>query len=289
MSFLTRTEIIQKIQNGQLVIKVNGEDKEFQEFSAEEYSLKNPLQQCSIDFHVGEIYLPEKKIKRRGGALNPITDSYILPTGGTVLIRTKESIELPANIAGICFSPSNLAMQAILLINTGHVDPGYKGKLHFTAINMGKKGYTFRANDTICTALFFILANDEHAYGIEKFDKIRVGGKTEEVPHVIKAYFPKLAKDFVNVDRRSKLIVNKRIVGALLIQVGLPVIVALLIILPNLISKPWEKEISTERSRIDKIEAVQQYLSPTDQLKNLQDSLRLIYEDVNSIKKKIKE
>jgi deoxycytidine triphosphate deaminase len=288
MSFLTRSEIVDKITNGNMSINIGQSDLLYKNFAGQAYSIENPLQQCSIDFHVGEIYLPEKKPNRKGGAINPLTDSYVLPTGGTILIRTKESIKLSDKIAGICFSPSNLAMQAILLINTGHIDPGYEGKLHFTAINMGKSGFTFRTDDTICTALFFELANSEQAYGAEKIDKLKVAGKEENVPHVIKEYFPKLAKDFVNVEKRSKSIVNKRIVSALLIQVGLPVVVALFIILPNLISKPWESQISAEKSRIDKIEAIQQYGITKNQLKIFQDSLKVLSNEIISLKKKIK-
>ena len=58
--------------------------------------------------------------------------------GQTAVISTLETIDFPDNIAGIGFPPSHLSIRGLLITNPGHVDPGYKGKMTFTVINMAK-------------------------------------------------------------------------------------------------------------------------------------------------------
>lgn len=174
------------------------------------------------------------------------------------MIRTKEKIKMPDDIGGICFSPSRLSLKAVLITNMGHVDPGYSGHLHFTAINMGKEPYMFRENDIICSMLFFKLAERVPPYGKEHFTKIKSSNKEFQIPVVISNYFPKLARDFVDVEKRAQAVAKKEIDRTKLLQIGIPIIVALIFaiasLFPLLVSKPWEKELVQLKFKIESIE-----------------------------------
>src|SRR5438094_9876722 len=112
------------------------------------------VQPSSIDLHVGQIFLPETKEGDPGHENTPL-DSYVLEAGHTAVVITRESFSLPNDIAGIGFPPDSVSSQGILMTNPGHIDPGYKGTLRFTLINMGRKRFSLRAGDSIVTVLLF--------------------------------------------------------------------------------------------------------------------------------------
>jgi deoxycytidine triphosphate deaminase len=118
--------------------------------------IDSPIQPCSIDLHVGEIFSPPADPKELND--DPIAQSrHVLKPGATAVVRTKETLNLPGLIAGIGFPPARISAQGILTTNPGHVDPGYQGKLHLTIINMGRKDYPLIQGDPILTLLFFLL------------------------------------------------------------------------------------------------------------------------------------
>lgn len=229
MGELSRTKIIDLFKNGKL--KVVDGSKQWNTDSKSPYSRDNYFQQCSIDLHVGSIFVPDSKPEQDGSQFHPKHFDHVLNAGQTVMIRTKEKITLPLNIGGTCFSPSHLALKAILITNMGHVDPGYDGHLHFTAINMGKSPFTFRHGDEICAMILFDIGEDAAPYGKETFRDIQTNGKTYSVPGAIANFFPNLAKDFVDVESRSKKIAKKQIWKTSWLHFGVPFISALLVII----------------------------------------------------------
>ena len=135
MNVLSRPEIIALFNSQELKIETSDDYHSTKANLA--YSRENPFQHCSLDLRVGAIYIPESKEGDLGSMSHPRTDDYVLGTGGTALIKTKEKITLPSDVGAICFSPSSMALKGVMITNMGHVDPGYSGYLHFTAINMG--------------------------------------------------------------------------------------------------------------------------------------------------------
>jgi deoxycytidine triphosphate deaminase len=258
---LSRDEIIAKFNANQLLIEEP--DRLFTQWASQAYAWNSPFQQCSIDLHVGKIYVPETQPNELGGAYSPKTDEHVLETGHTVMIRTKEKITLPDDIGGICFSPSRLALKAVLITNMGHVDPGYSGHLHFTAINMGKEPFTFRGNDIVCTMIFFQLRNSVPPFGSEHFTTVNNGASQIQIPTVVANYFPKLAKDFVDVTKRAQTIAKKEIDDAKLWQIGIPLLIALLTLIAGFVqtyyNNPLEKDVSQLKSKIEILESKQNY------------------------------
>lgn len=271
MSFLSREEIIDLFRSK--LLEIDDSDGFIGTWINREYSWDNPFQQCSIDLRVGYIYVPETEPNSPGGAYNPKTGEHVLNTGHTVMVRTKEKIGLPNNIGGLCFSPSHLALKALLITNIGHVDPGYSGHLHFTAINMGKEPYTFRKNDVICSMIFFKLSEKVPPYGEEHFTKIGSDKEGISVPTVISNYFPKLARDFVDVEKRAQSIAKNEIDKTKFWQIGVPIITAVIIAIFSLsqiwFTKPWEKEQSQINSKIESLEKRLNYEVRIKEIENI--------------------
>jgi len=252
MNILSRNELIALFKSNE--ISIEDPDNAVKAWADRDYSWDNTFQQCSLDIRAGSIYVPETEPNDIGGAYNPKIDEHVLETGHTVMIRTKEKITLPADIGGICFSPSRLALKAVLITNMGHVDPGYSGHLHFTAINMGKEPYTLRWNDVICSMILFKLTERVQPWGEENFTLVQ----NSKVPRVISNYFPKLARDFVDVEKRAQSIAKAEIDRTKFWQIGVPIISAVIIAALSLsqlwINKPWEKELSQLSCRIEALE-----------------------------------
>lgn len=165
------------------------------------YEDKNsPIQPSSLDLRVGEIYCPSEV--NQGANHEPLPlDEYILSPGQTVFVTTLEELDLPKDIAGIGFPPSRMSVNGILTTNPGHVDPGYKGKMHLTIINMGRNDHVLRTGDLVITLLFFKLNKESHSDW-----QSRVGEKPtpEEERKKISDILYKLAPHFMNFDSKAK-------------------------------------------------------------------------------------
>jgi dUTPase len=68
---------------------------------------------------------------------------------------------LPNNLGAIVFAKSGgIADRGILITNTGHVDPGYKGSLRYAVLNMGNEPFSIRVGDRLLKILFFRMSSD---------------------------------------------------------------------------------------------------------------------------------
>lgn len=274
MNLLTRNDIISLLKKDEDII--NDEDGFFQKGIDEDYSQESHFQQCSVDLHIGGIYLPEVKNKDRGDIAHPITTEHVLNTGHTALVRTIEKVKLPNNIAGICFSPSRITLKGVLITNMGHVDPGYEGHLHFTAINMGKSSFVLRHKDIICTMLLIQLNSDTVPYGPE-VHKEDIRNTGIEVPASVSRNLPKLSKDFLDVEKRSRTIakneVRKSQLWAIIIPILFVLLLTILTIFQNYFQKPWEKQIATINDQLKQIAYVKQYDEKLGDIKEIKEKI----------------
>lgn len=174
------------------------------------YSSSSPVQGASVDLTVGNIFLPNTKPGDEGSVELPVTGGYLLPTGRTAIIATKESINFPPDICAFGFPPAGVSRDALLMTNPGHVDPGYKGHLRFTVINMGHEKFELVPGDRIVTLLLFRLRERAQK------DWLGRGGKKGEASPSRQS-LRKLAKDFIDVENRIKT-QSKKIAKRLLIR-----------------------------------------------------------------------
>jgi deoxycytidine triphosphate deaminase len=168
-----------------------------------DYTKNSWVQSASLDLHVGNIYVPEMDPEKLGGSVKPKQD-HILEPGHTAVVETKEILDLPAYVGAIGFPPSRVSAEGILMTNPGHVDPGYKGRLSLTIINMGRAEYNLHNGNVILTLLFLRISAPCHAnYGDRSGDRPRESVVSED-------RLSRLSKDFLQVgDRAEKVAKNE--------------------------------------------------------------------------------
>jgi dCTP deaminase len=188
--------------------------------SGDLYDAKSPIQPASIDLHIGDIFLPEIRPGEPGSIQSPLSFHSLL-AGHTAIVQTKEDLDLPSDLAAIGFPPSTeVSFRGLLMTNPGHVDPGYKGRMKFTVINMGRESFHLKSGDVIVTLLFFRLDQPPRKSYPERNPKI-TGGVTEE-------QLSRLAKDFLDFQRRAEDIVKQAERKAIWWTAGVPIVAALI-------------------------------------------------------------
>jgi len=180
------------------------------------------LRPASIDLSVGRIFVPPDDDKESPSSVT----NYVVPVGGTLVVETMETLNIPATHAGLMFPKSStLAEKGILITNFGCVDPGYQGPLKFVVINLGRRAFGFRRGDRIVTLALFKL--DETAkpdYQTFIRDK-PVGPSLEETCKL-------LAHDFVEVERRANREAKRTVLNSAL---GFGVVISLFIVIPSVL------------------------------------------------------
>jgi len=108
---------------------------------------KNRVRGCSYDLTIGTIFWENKILK------DPNT-LVIVPPGGVVSILTTEELHLPDNICATAFAINKMSSEGFLVLNSGHVDPGFKGPLTVKALNIRKVDMPLHAGASIFTVVF---------------------------------------------------------------------------------------------------------------------------------------
>jgi dCTP deaminase len=159
----------------------------------------SPVKGASVYLTVGQIFLPGRSPDDLGSANKPVSDISLLP-GHTAVLRTAERILIPSNVAGIAFPPSrNISLAGLLTTNPGHVDPGYKGHLHLTVINMGSSPFNITRGQQIMRLLLFSLSQ-----AVKTVDFHQPSIIDEEL-------LARLSKDFLDIDSRVTAAARKAV------------------------------------------------------------------------------
>lgn len=86
-------------------------------------------------------------------------EGFILEPQGMVRVISAECIRMPNNVIGYALVKNALSNNCVLAINTGIVDPGYKGPISSTLINFGKEPFVI-TNETQFLRLTFHTCRD---------------------------------------------------------------------------------------------------------------------------------
>lgn len=206
------------------------------------------IRPASVDLSVGRIFVPPED-----GIRPPeITTSYVVPVGGTLIVETRESLNVSADYAGLMFPKSSaLAEKGILITNFGCVDPGYRGHLKFVIINLGRRPFGIREGDRVVTLTLFRLSTAASP-DYQEYSKGRPPQLSPEETSLL------LSHDFVDVARRAaeeaKTTVQKSVLG-------LGIVLSLFIVVPSILMsllppllEGWTS-FGREDSRLDSMEA----------------------------------
>ncbi len=120
------------------------------------------IQAASLDLTIGSIFIPGSEPAKPGGANCPKL-YHSLATGQTAIIVTKEELRLAPDLAGIGFPPASVSLKGLLMTNPGHIDPGYRGRLHLTVINMSSAPFSLKSGERIIRVLFIPLTQNPSA------------------------------------------------------------------------------------------------------------------------------
>lgn len=198
MNQLKDFDIVEKILKQELV--VNGLPEPWCNLNTDDdlwYSKDSPVQPASLDLHVGNITVPEKG--------NESYDSYCLCTGQTIIVTTSEELYLPSNLSGFGFPPDKLSQKGVLMINLGHIDPGWHGKIKFVLINFGKSPFPIEKGGIVATFIF-----NELDQNVKKSYSERRPTSSFPLQPNIEGIVKTLSSDFLNVDKRAERIAAER-------------------------------------------------------------------------------
>jgi deoxycytidine triphosphate deaminase len=122
--------------------------------------LPDPARCRSIgyDLTVGAMYVPEDDETNAGPRM---VEEYEIPPHGVVQIFSRETVDVPADICGYAMPKTGLCEQGILVLNTGILDPGYRGPLSGTAINFRKTSFKMKRGEVFLRLVFEETSNKD--------------------------------------------------------------------------------------------------------------------------------
>ena len=157
---------------------------------------------ASIDFTIGEMRIKD-------GETNPIVEETCLKTGSMVIVATQECLKLPSNLGAITVSPVSQSIKGLLILNQGHVDPGFSGYMRFIIINMSQETVPLRKGDIITSVLFYELSG-QVSVDYEQLESTKsVKGtppRDYESNSIPERMLERFSDDFMHVDERARKI-----------------------------------------------------------------------------------
>jgi deoxycytidine triphosphate deaminase len=123
---------------------------------------KSSIQGASYDLRVGTIF-------KNGKIVNEEHEErqrpFQIQPGEIISIFTLEEVNLPLDIAGVAFAMNKWSSEGLLVLNPGHIDPGYRGTLTVKALNLRKTPISISREQTIFTIVFHNIGNQtSHPY-----------------------------------------------------------------------------------------------------------------------------
>ncbi len=120
---------------------------------------------CSYDMRIGTIFRDGKVINESHDESN---DTFEIKPGEIVSVLTLEELKLPEDICATVFPINEQSRKGLMVLNPGHVDPGFKGPLSVKALNLRKVSTSIRRKDKIFTIIFEKLPKITEGYPIER-------------------------------------------------------------------------------------------------------------------------
>lgn len=127
--------------------------------SADPQPTEEQIQPASLDVRLGrEVYsfLRDRSVKRSEHKLHP---------GERYLGHTKETIDLPNNIAAQLAGRSSIGRQGVIVHKTaGWIDPGFTGEITLELMNLGNEPVELEEGERVAQLVFFPLDMPSSGY-----------------------------------------------------------------------------------------------------------------------------
>jgi deoxycytidine triphosphate deaminase len=138
---LSKQDIEAKIDSGELVVNAR----------------KDNLEACSYDLRIGTIFKNGQIINENHPDANRQFD---IQPGEIINLFTLEEIKLSSKIMATVFARNaESSFKALLVLNPGHIDPGFQGLITIKAINLGKDPLSIQRGQKILTIIFEEMPN----------------------------------------------------------------------------------------------------------------------------------
>jgi len=116
-----------------------------------DFKLEN-IKGSSYDLRIGTIY---KKGEIYSAKHPNDSISYIeIKPSEIVTMLTLEVVHIPPNMVASVFAINRMSSKGLLILNPGHIDPGFKGPISICAINLSKESFKLSLGDDIFTIVF---------------------------------------------------------------------------------------------------------------------------------------
>lgn len=131
-----------------------------------------------------------------------------LKPGQMMFVVTHEEVNMPMDLCGTVYSRNSLALDGILALNAGHVDPGYQGPITIKLINLSSVDYTLTLGEPIYTIVFTRVDQPEdplmtkNIYSHERMEKRVIKATNIGLSNAL--YDLALLRDFVKKDEFGK-------------------------------------------------------------------------------------
>jgi deoxycytidine triphosphate deaminase len=149
---LNKDEIIRKLEKGTLLVGARRDSNGQFDVEPDSYDLtagiavwKEELQQNKYEI---------KTLMCTNGSPLEQQPTITVQPGQMIFVITREEVNLPLEICGTVYSRNNIALEGILALNAGHVDPGYQGPIVIRLINLKATPWTLHLGNPIFTITF---------------------------------------------------------------------------------------------------------------------------------------
>lgn len=109
------------------------------------------VQACSYDLRIGTIFKDGEAIVGDEGGTNK---HVVLKAGDVLSMFTLEELALPPDICATVFPINSQSSRGLLVLNPGHVDPGYDGPITVKVLSISKSEMIIKRGEPIFTVIF---------------------------------------------------------------------------------------------------------------------------------------
>lgn len=120
---------------------------------------------CAYEFRPGAVLRTgpvddDRRLARDWTAgLSEPTDSYDIPPGELVWIRTRENVAMPEDVCAFWWQTNTLSKQGLMLVNMSMVEPGYQGPLACLFMNFGRHAVEIGPDSIVAKLVFMRTQN----------------------------------------------------------------------------------------------------------------------------------
>ena len=116
----------------------------------------NAVDTFSVDFHMGDMWTSNPGEPETNGLYKVNAGEIVIPSNGSVLIETVESISMPNNIFGLIMPTGGLFLNRGIICSTAKIEPGYSDNLYLLLYNTTRIKQTVKFQEKVATAVFFL-------------------------------------------------------------------------------------------------------------------------------------